>query len=187
MPRIQTVKKSRKAHGNCSRCREELPAGSAYQYIEFAFGPTVKRCMKHECRFRASDLTRSEIKGQLYSAVETFEDSEFEIAADVIAGVETLAEQVAEVVELIQEKLDAIEEGMGHTEVPVYEELEMRREELEGWWSELEEVGCIDEEDLIEEAKMDLDDEDATDDEVDEASLQLARDRADEVVCNNPE
>lgn len=44
----------------------------------------------------------------------------------------------SDVVELIQEKLDNIESGMGHTYAPVYEELDERRSMFEEWADDIQ-------------------------------------------------
>ena len=50
------------------------------------------------------------------------------------------AERIEGLVDLIDEKLSAIEEGMGHSDVPVYYELEERRDMYQTWADEVSSV-----------------------------------------------
>jgi hypothetical protein len=74
MPRIYNVKKSRKDQGACSKCGDPLPAGTPYRWIKPRYGRKRVRCTKHECRFRASDLTSSDKLSRFYAAQEIVED-----------------------------------------------------------------------------------------------------------------
>lgn len=56
-------------------------------------------------------------------------------------------ERIEELVDLIDEKLSNIEDGMGHTDVPVYYDLEERRDMYDEWRDAVEAVDftdCVD-------------------------------------------
>jgi hypothetical protein len=72
--RIYHVKKSRKDQGQCGKCRDPLPAGSAYRWIKARYGPKKRRCMKATCRFRPSDMTSSDNLADIYLAQEDAQD-----------------------------------------------------------------------------------------------------------------
>jgi len=146
MPRVNTVKSARKPQGKCSRCDAELEVGSPYIWWQFRFGPKYKRCTEPTCRPRRSELTRSEILSAAYSVEETYADdiSKATCVGDLEDIQQNAASDVEAIVELIQDKLDNIESGCGHTDLPVYEELDERRGMYEEWQQEIEGVDFAD-------------------------------------------
>lgn len=86
--RITRVKKSRKHQGNCGRCGDELPVGSAYRWIKFRRGPKRKRCTKNTCRFRQSDMVISDKKADIFLAQENAEDAIRDVRVILTEGVE---------------------------------------------------------------------------------------------------
>lgn len=129
--RINRVKSARKAQGKCGKCGKELGVGAAYIWVKARFGPKRRRCTEFDCRFRPSEMTGSEIKGNLYAHQESWEDGD-----QTTDDAQAVVDGCREVVDLIQEKMDNIESGMGHAEAPVYQELEERLYELESWVDE---------------------------------------------------
>lgn len=131
MPRVDHVKKSRKEH-KCSNCTRPIEVGSSYRRWRRNFQSDYVLC--NECPTPPrSFFTTSEIKAVAWDLIdeeiESFETQEkFE---DIVRGYEERIRE--ELVDLIQEKLDNIESGIGHTDVPVYEELEERKDEIEAW------------------------------------------------------
>lgn len=74
MARVKTVKKARKDPGFCGRCREELKKGDAYKWWSFYRSKHKNiRCLKPECRPRASELTESKF-AEVYEAQEMVDD-----------------------------------------------------------------------------------------------------------------
>lgn len=141
MPRVNRVKKARKDQGSCGKCGEPILAGDPYIWAKPRYGGKRVRCVKyHACRFRPSQLTSSEIKGTIYGAQEDWEDRADAHEMTPLEVAQMVAEACREAVELFQEKMDAIEEGMGHTEGHVWLELEERLNELEPWVEELREL-----------------------------------------------
>ena len=117
--RIHVVMKSRKDQGNCGKCGIELPKGSSYRWIKFRFGPKRKRCSRHECRFRGSDMTTSDKISDLYSAQEQIEDAMGllqgalqEMEPEGIAlDLDTLAETIEDSIFLVEGAADGYEES----------------------------------------------------------------------------
>lgn len=196
MPRVTTVKKARKDQGSCSKCGAKIKAGDGYRWWKFRHGGVRIRCLKSGCAPKASDLTQSEIKGTLYSMQEGFV-AEGDSPDDIASALRDFAEEVRnEVVEgLLQEKLDNIEQGMGHTNAPVYEELSSRKDELEAWCDEMESTADeIEGEEFEEETdeEPDAEGKDPEDAEEDKARrreewLEELRDKARDAVGSCPE
>ena len=111
MPRINVVKKSRKDQGQCGRCGDPLPKGSAYRWAKPRRGGKMRRCMKSECGFRPSDLSSSkmaaiwDVQPEVVNAIEQAESVE-----DVKAALEPLVEVAREVSEQYQESADNVRE-----------------------------------------------------------------------------
>lgn len=139
MPRVERVAKCRVDQAPCEKCRKPLPKGSAYIHWTFRFGWKHTRCTDPTCYPKPSELTQSEIKSNAYAIQET-DISEATTIEDLEELRGEAAQGVEEIVDLIQEKLEAIEEGMGHANAPVYEELDERRDEYECWEQEIEGV-----------------------------------------------
>lgn len=133
MPRVNRVAKARKAQGSCGKCHKTIAAGDPYIWVKPRYGGKRVRCTDPRCRFRPSELTSSEIRSEIYSAQEDWEDNGGPLNVDLARDV---VESLRNVVEMIQEKLDNIESGFGHTDLPVYEELESRKDDLEAWVDE---------------------------------------------------
>lgn len=133
MTRVTTVKKARKDQGNCTRCGEAIKAGDGYRWWSFRYGGTYRRCMKPECSPRASDLTQNEVLQAAYDLSE-----EEVVLAESLEDFQQQAEEFSdrindEVLELIQEKMDNIEQGFGHTDLEAYYNLEEQYGEVESW------------------------------------------------------
>lgn len=138
MPKVSRINKSRKDH-KCSNCTRVIPKGASYRRWSINFGSDYLLCDNCPTPPR-SRFTTSEIRATCWDIVdddiESFEtQEEFE---EVVRG---LAERIdEEVLQMVQEKLDNIESGIGHTDVPVYEELQDRLYELESWKDEVEAI-----------------------------------------------
>ena len=168
MPRVNKVKKSAKDQGQCGRCGTLLPQGSAYVWWKFRFGGKYKRCTDEACYPSRSALTNSEILSNAWDLCDDFDASGYEDLNSLCERASEIAQQVEDdIVQLIQEKLDAIEDGMGHCEVPIYGELEERMGEYENWQCEIQ---CAHEE--FEGVEPDEDDEDETEEAILERAQQ---------------
>jgi hypothetical protein len=164
-----------KCSGGCGRTLEK---GEQYRKWVVNFGPTFIRCMSCAAPSRSS-MTSSEILSMAWDiADQSIEDSEVATLEDAESKRDELAEAIQEVVDLIQEKLDNIESGMGHTYAPVYEELDERRSEYESWQQEMESVDFSD-------LTTDEEDEDGEDEEGFDADG--ARERLEEALSAAPE
>lgn len=122
----------------CGVCHRQIVKGEEYRFWQPRHGPRFTRCLTCPPPAR-SMLTGSEILSMAWDIaddpVDVPDDATLE---DVESMRDDFAERIQEVVDLIQEKLDAIESGMGHTGVPVYEELEERKGGYESWQQEVE-------------------------------------------------
>lgn len=73
MPRIETVKKARKAQGVCESCGNGILAGAGYRFIKARYGPIRKRHL--ECpSWRLSEMTTSKM-ATAYAAQESGHDA----------------------------------------------------------------------------------------------------------------
>ena len=92
-----------------------------------------------------SSMTSSEILAMAWDVADQPIPS-FETLDDLDAFIEQSVAGVEDIVLLIEEKMAAIEEGMGHTSLPVYEELEVRLDVYRQWAEEINEfVGAFNE------------------------------------------
>lgn len=137
MPRVNTVKRARKAQGTCGRCGTEIKAGDAYVWIKFRHGGKRTRCADPKCRFRASDLTQSKM-ASVYAAQESIEDNlgDCETIEDVKNLCEEVTTTIREVGEEYQASADAITEHFEGSSTA--EECETKAQELEAWADEIE-------------------------------------------------
>lgn len=179
MPRVYTTKKARKDHGRCRRCGTEILKGQTFYYYGFAFGADHKHCVN--CFPKPAELTQSEIKQTAYSIAE--EGFDQDTIDDLRDRAEEIRGEIEELAELLQEKMDAIEEGMGHPYAPVYEELDERRDAIEGWAQEMESV--VD--NAPEELEMDEMDDDDMEIEAHEQEVEAWREELREVLATCPE
>jgi len=139
--RITYVKRARKDQGRCGHCGGPLPAGSAYRWIKFRFGGKRKRCMKHECRFRASDMTTSDKLADIYLAQEDCKDviEQAEKALSIIARSEEWADLLRSELEALADQLE--ESGSNAEDVGErYEESASNLEEYFSGSSQIDEI-----------------------------------------------
>lgn len=108
MPRINYVKKCKKDQGNCGRCRDPLPIGSAYRWIKFRYAGRRVRCMKFSCAFRQSDLTSNDKLSRAYAAGEMVEDALGGFVLEV--HVKEILEKGRAIVETVDEAMNELEE-----------------------------------------------------------------------------
>jgi len=142
MPRINSVKKARKAQGKCGHCGKDIVVGDAYIWIKPRYGGKRIRCTAAKCRFRASDLTGSDKLSRVYSAQENVEDfvndwdgDEGDVSA-LRDALEEAAEEIREVGQEYQESADNIRDSF--SESSTADECEEKAQELEGWADEIE-------------------------------------------------
>jgi hypothetical protein len=96
--KITTVQRSRKAQGNCGKCRKPINVGDPYKWFKVGFRSRFKhvRCLDPACHPRYSELESSRLS-ELYAAQE---DAEYRIEG---------AESIDEINEAISDLQDAIE------------------------------------------------------------------------------
>lgn len=139
MPHVTTVKAARKDQGTCGRCGDPIPVGAPYVHWSFRFGGKYKRCAKPSCAPRASELTQNETRSAAYALTE--EEIAFDNYDDFEEAVQDYAQRILdEVLETIQEKMDNIESGFGHTDLDAYYNLEEQYGEVEQWAENVERV-----------------------------------------------
>lgn len=136
MARLVVVKKSRKPFKCMGPCQKEIPVGSGYRRWRMNFRPDHVRCMTCPTPPR-SFFTSSEILAMAWDLVDGTETN-IESYEDFETSMDSLMDGIQEIVDLIQEKLYNIEQGIGHTGVPVYDELEERKSMYEDWLQEVE-------------------------------------------------
>lgn len=133
--KIETVQKSRKAQGKCTKCGDELPAGTGYLYWYPGFRSKYKivRCLKSECYPRPSERETSKAAG-IYAAQESFEDNvgSLDSPDDIEAAVQDVAEAVREVADEYEEALSAWENGNEQLQEKV-DHYQSQADELDGW------------------------------------------------------
>lgn len=130
--RINTVKAARKDQGTCESCGKPIRRGDGYRWVKRRYGP--KRSRHLTCpTWKRWQLTGSEILASAWVIADE-EVPEFGTLEEARDFANDLADRIeAELVELIQEKMDNIEAGFGHTEVPVWYDLDDRRTLYEEW------------------------------------------------------
>lgn len=185
---VQEVKKARKAQGPCGSCRQEIKEGMPYRYWKFRHGGTQRRCMKPQCAPKRWDLTQNEVLSTLWQTIDSFDPSAYEDFGALKEALEDMASEIRDnAIALLEEKMDNIESGFGHTEVPAYQELEERKDALESFCDDLESAAGDLETDhaLSEEELEDLDEEERA--EKQREALEAAREAAQEAVNGCPE
>lgn len=139
MARINT-QRTRKER-TCGKCGGEIHIGDTYRYHKPRYGVKKTRCMRHECRYRPSELTGSDKLSTLYGIQEAIEDA---IADGNLEGVrdelQAGAEQARETAEEYRASGQNIEDGFGH-ETEQSQELTSNGDEVETWGDRLEEAG----------------------------------------------
>jgi len=143
MARVNVIQKARKAQGKCTKCGTEIKVGDPYRFWKFRFGAPIPRCMKTECTPRPSDLTQSEFYIRLYEIQESLEVAMQDFndngeLSDLSSSISSAADQVRELGEECQEKLDNMPEGLQAGDSGQL--LENRAQECEGKADELEEA-----------------------------------------------
>lgn len=174
MARVTTVNKARKDQGQCGKCGKHIGAGDPYRWWKFRFGGRRIRCMDATCKPKASDLTQSEILGNMYTIQEgVLLDGA--TPADLALQARDVAEQIrSDLVEVIQEKVDNMESGFGHA-TSASEELQERGDAFDGWADEIDTAA--------DEAEALGEDEEEDPEDV----LEQARDLIQEAIDNCPE
>jgi len=133
--KIETVKKSRKDQGKCSKCGVELPAGSGYLcwYPMFRSNYKIVRCLKAEC-FPAPSERESSKAATILAAQETFHNliARQDSPEDIEAAVQEVADAAREVADEYQEALDQWENGNEQLQEKV-DHYESQADEADGW------------------------------------------------------
>jgi hypothetical protein len=132
MPRVNTVKKSRKDQGSCGKCGDPLPKGSPYRFWKFRYGGKRKRCMKDECSPRRSDLTQSKMAA-VYDAQDDAEETLASWDREDVSVLRGALESLAETVREVGEEYAEAAEPFGNSG-----ENQERADELESWADSLE-------------------------------------------------
>lgn len=133
--KIETVQKSRKDQGKCTKCGTELPAGTGYLYWYPGFRSNYKivRCLKPECYPMPSERETSKA-ATIMAAQETFGNliNRQESVEDIESAVQEVGSAVREVVDEYEEALEAWENGNEQLQekVDTYTD---QADELENW------------------------------------------------------
>jgi hypothetical protein len=116
----------------CRHCGEPIKPGTQYAYwlsknrgkvVQHASCPSPNR----------SFWTNSEILSTAWG-IQDQEVPNFETVEELEDWATEVGDQIrTELVEMIEEKMDNIESGFGHSDVPVYYELEERKDAFEQW------------------------------------------------------
>ncbi len=141
--RVITVKKARKAQGNCGRCSDPIGVGDSYRHWSFRYGGTQRRCVKPSCSPRQSELTQNDVLVMAYQLGEEHFDLTDNIE-DFDDQVTEVADAIQEILDVIEEKMINIEDGFGHTEIESYYNLEDQQGEVESWMNEVSELDGAD-------------------------------------------
>jgi hypothetical protein len=109
MAQLKTVQKAQKNQGTCSRCGQELNAGSPYRYWRPGFRSRAKitRCLKPECTPKRSELTTSKLSAA-FAAQENAEDA-IHAATTIADVVQAVEDCEAEARDVAQEYEDSVE------------------------------------------------------------------------------
>lgn len=133
--KLHTVPKSRKDQGECGKCHEPLPAGTAYRWWQpgFRARSKYKRCMKPECTPSPAERETSKAATILF-AQEAFNKNveTLDTVDDIQDAVREVADAVAEVRDEYQEVLDGWENGNEQFQEKV-DHYEEQLREIESW------------------------------------------------------
>lgn len=141
--RVTTVQAARKPQGTCGRCGITIDKGDSYRWWKFRYGGRRIRCTKPTCAPKRSELTQNEVLGTAWDLA----DSDLPVMGEPDDFDEQVADAVntiGEILDMIQEKMDNIEQGFGHTSVPAYEELEYQQSDIEDWQQTVEALASDD-------------------------------------------
>jgi hypothetical protein len=180
MPRINYVPKARKDQGQCGKCGKPLPKGCEYRWIKFRRGSKRKRCTDSKCNWRGSELTQSEKIGNARAAGEALEDTlnaQGFGPEDLESARDEFVSAVEEVIDLCQESLDAMPEGLQDSS-DSGQTLQQYIDDLETWKGEAEDLD-------FEDFDYDEDSDDDEDNQRD-AWFEEKRSELDGVACNCP-
>lgn len=139
--RVHTVGRAVKDQGQCEKCGDALPPGSAYRWYSVGFRSHYKhrRCMKATCTPRPSEL-ESSLLSSVYSAQEGATDNleglkgddEYEVAK-ITEEVEGVAEAIDEVAQQYREQDEAFGGGGATDSAERADTLEQASSDLQGW------------------------------------------------------
>ncbi len=134
MAKVNRVNKSRKEKV-CGRCKQIIPVGSPYLYVDFYSGRTAVRCTN--CGFKPSETTENPYLQRVYEIREDYEEKlnnctgeDLEsIKEDLISDLESLRDEVQErydnipeqlqdgdAGQLLQDRIDSVESAMSDIE-----------------------------------------------------------------------
>lgn len=153
MPRVNTVKRARKAQGTCGRCGATIGIGDPYRWWRFRYGGRRVRCMRATCAPRGSELTQA----RWGNALAAIEDAQAAVDhASSAEELEALAQDVAEAIDEVAEEYREAAEQMGGAG----EQLEEWADQVEGAAEGLRDFypdpGDQDDDDALEEAREEL-------------------------------
>lgn len=163
MPRVNTVKAAKKY--KCRHCGTTINKGDQYKWFKRRYDRERNiRCLKPECKPRASQLTSSDKLCRVYEQQEIIEDfkqpQSLEDLNDLHDSLEEIYSELETVMEEYNESADNIEEGFGH-ETYQSEELQEKAENVENWMQEIDDFKdtiqeCIDEWDTNKDERQDI-------------------------------
>jgi hypothetical protein len=140
--KMHTVTKSQQAY-TCTKCGDEIPAGSQYRYFKPGFRgrAKVRRCMKPECTPRRSELDNSQM-ADVFAAQEDAETDlnalEWDDAIEYGDRVTEIEEILKNVAESAQEVADQYEESIQNMPALENGDVGERLNALTDWISALE-------------------------------------------------
>lgn len=144
MARVTHVKKARASRQDrsCATCRTEVRVGESYKWIDKKTGPTSSItlwfCKDHNPK--GSHLASGRT-AELLTIVEGFEESipgfENLYSSDFQSAVGSLAEEIKDFTNEIEESAQAIEDGLGHA-TSQSENMNETVHELRAWGDEIE-------------------------------------------------
>ena len=137
MARITTVKSARKSPGSCQVCEKEIHKGDSYLWWAFYRGAKNIRCLDHKPK--RSETTGSETESMALQISEGLKLAETPDTADDADSLKAdIVEEIEAIKEVIQEKMDNIEGGFGHTDVPSYYDQEELLDAYQSWGDEID-------------------------------------------------
>lgn len=128
MPRVNRVKKCRKAQGECGACGRKIEVGDGYLFWEFRYGGKRVRCL--DCPPRRQDLTQSAFWATVYDIEDQLGDlsDDPNDLDDIVCAIQELSSEC-------QDALDAVPEQLQESHL-----LQERIDETDAWMNEVEAV-----------------------------------------------
>ena len=136
--RVTKVNKARKGQGNCQAvgCEVVILTGDSYLWWKPYRSVKRIRCLDHPPR--PSETTGSESESMMLAIGEGLVQEDPQTEKDFETLVSDATDQIQNILDMIQEKMDNIEAGFGHTEIEAYYVQQEQWDAFDSWMTEVD-------------------------------------------------